>query len=105
MTEELRPELEGLKARLDKTLDEVRAEAAAKRHAKGYRTARENLADLVDEGSFTEYGQLAVAAQRNRREYEDLQLNTAADAVITGIGTASSTDSSTVQRPSPESST
>ena len=87
MTDELRPELAGLKARLDKTLDEVRAEAAAKRHTKGYRTARENLADLVDEGSFTEYGQLAVAAQRNRREYEDLQRNTAADAVITGIGT------------------
>jgi len=87
VSDDLRPELAGLNERLDKTLDEVRAEAAAKRHAKGYRTARENLADLVDEGSFTEYGQLAVAAQRNRRDYEDLQTNTAADAVITGVGT------------------
>ena len=41
-----------------------------KRHAKGFRTARENLDDLVDPGSFLEYGQLAVAAQRNRRDYE-----------------------------------
>ncbi|MDX1694488.1 MAG: carboxyl transferase domain-containing protein, partial [Ketobacteraceae bacterium] len=45
------------------------------------------LADLVDPGSFTEYGQLAVAAQRNRRDYEDLQVNTAADGIITGIAT------------------
>lgn len=87
MSEELRPELAALQERLERTLDEQRALAAEKRHARGYRSARENLADLIDEGSFTEYGQLAVAAQRNRREYEDLQLKTAADGVITGIGT------------------
>jgi len=87
MTDELRPELAALQSRLARTGDEERSAAAAKRHAKGYRTARENLADLVDPGSFTEYGQLAVAAQRNRRDYEDLQNNTAADGVITGIGT------------------
>ena len=57
------------------------------RHAKGYRTARENLADLVDADSFVEYGQLAVAAQRKRRDYEDLQISTAADGVITGVAT------------------
>ena len=87
MSDELRPELAALKERLDKTLDEVRIEAAEKRHAKGYRTARENLEDLVDAGSFVEYGQLAVAAQRSRRELEDLQQNTAADGVITGTAT------------------
>ena len=87
MSDELRPELAALKERLDKTLDEVRVEAAEKRHAKGYRTARENLEDLVDAGSFVEYGQLAVAAQRSRRELEDLQQNTAADGVITGTAT------------------
>ncbi|MBU2550423.1 MAG: biotin carboxylase [Proteobacteria bacterium] len=87
MTDDTRPELAALKARLARTLDEVRKDAAAKRHAMGYRTARENLADLVDPGSFTEYGQLAIAAQRNRRDFEDLQINTAADAVITGIAT------------------
>lgn len=87
MSEGKRPELDYVEQRHDRTLDEFRSEAAAKRHAKGYRTARENLEDLVDAGSFTEYGQLAVAAQRNRREYEELQSRTAADGVITGIGT------------------
>jgi acetyl-CoA carboxylase carboxyltransferase component len=87
MSRDVRPDLAAMQARLSRTLDEARAEAAAKRHGKGYRTARENLADLVDPDSFTEYGQLAVAAQRSRRDYEDLQLNTAADGVITGIAT------------------
>ncbi len=87
MSKEVRPELAAAQQRLARTLDEERAAAAEKRHGKGYRTARENLADLVDEGSFTEYGQLAVAAQRNRRDYEDLQRSTAADGVITGVGT------------------
>ncbi len=84
MSDEIRPELAALHERLDKTLDASREEAADKRHAKGYRTARENLDDLVDPGSFVEYGQLAVAAQRSRRDYEDLQQNTPGDGVITG---------------------
>jgi acetyl-CoA carboxylase carboxyltransferase component len=83
----VRPELASLVERLEKTGDGVRREAAERRHRKGYRTARENLEDLVDPDSFVEYGQLAVAAQRSRRDYEDLQTNTAADGVITGIGT------------------
>lgn len=87
MNGEIRPELHALRKRIEQTLDEERAEARDKRHAKGYRTARENVADLVDEGSFQEYGQLAVAAQRSRREYQDLQTNTAADGVITGTCT------------------
>ena len=56
-----------------------------KRHEKGYRTARENLEHLVDTGSFIEYGQLAVAAQRSRRDYEELMTETAADGIITGM--------------------
>lgn len=87
MSEELRPELVALRARLARTGDEQRAESAARRHSKGYRTARENLADLVDADSFVEYGQLAVAAQRSRREIDDLQDKTAADGVITGLAT------------------
>jgi acetyl-CoA carboxylase carboxyltransferase component len=87
VSEEIRPELQALQDRLARTEDGQRQEAAAKRHGKGYRTARENLLDLVDEGSFTEYGQLAVAAQRSRRDYGDLQDKTAADGVITGIAT------------------
>lgn len=87
MSDEQRPELLALNARLERTLDSVREEAAERRHARGYRTARENLADLVDAGSFVEYGQLAVAAQRSRRDYEELQSATAADGIITGLCT------------------
>ena len=69
-----------------KTLDEERNTAREKRHAKGYRTARENLDDLVDEDSFVEYGQLAIAAQKSRRELDELRTETAADGIITGFG-------------------
>ena len=54
------------------TLDEARPDVVAGRHAAGRRTARENIADLVDEGSFVEYGALAVAAQRSTRPLADL---------------------------------
>jgi acetyl-CoA carboxylase carboxyltransferase component len=66
------------------TSDEARPEAVAGRHECGRRTARENLADLVDEGSFVEYGGLAIAAQRARRELEELIARTPADGLIAG---------------------
>lgn len=68
-------------------LDERRPEAVARRRATGQRTARENVADLVDEGSFVEYGPLAIAAQRRRREVQDLIERTPADGMIGGVGT------------------
>jgi acetyl-CoA carboxylase carboxyltransferase component len=68
------------------TLDAARPQAVAKRHALGLRTARENIAHLCDPGSFSEYGALAVAAQRSRRSDDDLQRNTPADGMVTGIG-------------------
>jgi acetyl-CoA carboxylase carboxyltransferase component len=68
-------------------LDASRPDAVQKRHALGLRTARENVANLVDAGSFIEYGALAVAAQTQRRSAADLQANTPADGIITGIGT------------------
>ncbi len=67
--------------------DEARPAAVAARRRKGARTARENLEDLVDPGSFVEYGRAAVAAQRERRPLEDLREQTAADGVITGLAT------------------
>lgn len=79
--------LQRLRERLALTSDEARPEAGERRHAKGFRTARENLDDLVDADSFQEYGQLAVAAQRSRRDYADLQSATAADGIITGTCT------------------
>jgi acetyl-CoA carboxylase carboxyltransferase component len=87
MDDSNRPELAAWRERVARTLDEQRAQARSKRHSKGYRTARENLEDLVDPGSFLEYGQLAVAAQRSRRDYEDLQSSTAGDGIITGTCT------------------
>jgi acetyl-CoA carboxylase carboxyltransferase component len=47
---------------------------------------RENIADLFDQGTFVEYGGFAVAAQRRRRETQDLIDNTPADGLVTGIG-------------------
>jgi acetyl-CoA carboxylase carboxyltransferase component len=81
-----RADLQKLQARLAFTHDAARPEAVAKRHALGLRTARENIADLCDEGSFVEYGALAVAAQSRRRSADDLMRNTPADGMVTGIG-------------------
>jgi len=69
------------------TLDEARPEAVAKRRKTGHRTARENIDDLLDPGSFLEYGALAIAAQKRRRSTEDLIAATPADGLITGVGT------------------
>src|SRR3954466_9142865 len=66
------------------TEDAARPNAVEKRHAAGGRTARENLADLVDPGSFVEYGRFAIAAQRARRELDDLIARTPADGLIGG---------------------
>ena len=82
----VRTDLLRLQQRQALTLDASRPEAMAKRHALGLRSARENIADLCDPGSFVEYGALAVAAQRSRRSEEDLQRNTPADGMVTGIG-------------------
>ena len=65
--------------------DAARADAVSRRHQLGLRTARENIADLCDARSFTEYGALAVAAQRSRRSEDDLMRNTPADGMVTGI--------------------
>ena len=83
----IRPDLAEVVARHRHTLDEARPDAVAKRRKTGHRTARENIDDLVDPGSFLEYGALAIAAQKRRRSTEDLIVNTPADGLITGIGT------------------
>ncbi len=82
----LRGDLSRLLARQALVADARRPEAMAKRHAAGMRSARENMADLCDPGSFTEYGDLAVAAQSRRRSAQDLMANTPADGMVTGIG-------------------
>ena len=82
-----RPELTELRARLHATRDEGRPEAVAKRRKTGQRTTRENIADLVDDGSFIEYGALALAAQRQQRSIDDLVKTSPADGIVCGIGT------------------
>jgi len=83
----IRPDLAEVIARHRFTLDEARPDAVAKRRKTGHRTARENIDDLVDPGSFLEYGALAIAAQKRRRSTDDLIVGTPADGLITGIGT------------------
>src|SRR3954451_23411498 len=66
------------------TEDAARPDAVARRHASGGRTARENVEDLIDPGSWVEYGRFAIAAQRKRRELADLIARTPADGLIAG---------------------
>jgi len=66
--------------------DSSRPEAVAKRHGRGNRTARENVEDLCDPGTFIEYGTTVIAAQRRRRSIEDLIKNTSGDGMVCGLG-------------------
>lgn len=81
-----RPEFTEYQARMALLDDAARPEAVARRHAAGLRTARENIADLLDDGSFQEYGGLAVAAMRSTRDLDDLHQRTQGDGMITGTG-------------------
>jgi acetyl/propionyl-CoA carboxylase alpha subunit/acetyl-CoA carboxylase carboxyltransferase component len=83
----IRADLAELIARHANTLDANRPASVERRRRTNQRTARENIAQLVDAGSFVEYGSLAVAAQRRRRDLDDLIKNTPADGLITGVAT------------------
>jgi len=82
----IRPDLAKVIARHAFTFDENRPEAVAKRRKKNQRTARENINDLCDPGSFIEYGALIHAAQLKRRSLDDLIRRTPADGLISGVG-------------------
>ncbi len=81
-----RGDLEAVRERHAIGLDAARPEAVARRRKRGRRTARENLADLVDEGSYVEYGPLLFAAQERRRSREELIARTPADGLVAGVG-------------------
>lgn len=83
----LRADLQELNQRLAGLTDAQRPDAVARRRKTGQRTARENLADLLDDGSFMEYGGMALAAQRTRRSHAELLTMSPADGLIAGIGT------------------
>ncbi|KAI9024519.1 carbamoyl-phosphate synthase L chain ATP-binding protein [Hyaloraphidium curvatum] len=80
----IRPDLALSIERHEITLDHRRPDAVARRRKLGHRTARENVEDLIDKGSFIEYGPLMVAAQRQRRSFEDLLKQTPADGLVAG---------------------
>jgi len=82
----VRTDLVEVMERHDVVLDHRRPEAVARRRATQQRTARENVADLVDDGTFVEYAPLIVAAQRYRRSLEELFARTPADGLVGGIG-------------------
>jgi acetyl-CoA carboxylase carboxyltransferase component len=84
--EQVRPDLAAVRERHDLGLDAARPEAISQRHAQGRQTARENLAELVDAGTFIEYGPLIFAAQERRRAKDELIARTPADGLVAGIG-------------------
>jgi acetyl-CoA carboxylase carboxyltransferase component len=81
-----RTDLDAVRTRHDLTRDGARSEAVTKRHDAGRRTARENLADLIDDDSFVEYGPLIFAAQERRRPRDELIARTPADGLVAGVG-------------------
>src|SRR3954464_7975051 len=81
----MRDDLAELQRRRALTEDAARPDAVDRRHGRGARTARENLEDLVDAGSFVEYGRFAIAAQRARRDVGELVERTPGDGLIGGI--------------------
>lgn len=81
----IREELAELRELHDAIADKGRPDAVAKRRQRGHRTARENISDLCDPGSFVEYGALAVAAQRSRHSYQELLKLSPADGFIYGL--------------------
>ena len=82
----LRADLQAVRERHAVGLDAARGEAVARRRKRGRRTARENLADLLDEDSYVEYGPLLFAAQEARRSREELIARTPADGLVAGVG-------------------
>ena len=81
---DLRADLAELRRRRALTEDAARPAAVERRHAAAGRTARQNIDDLVDAGSFVEYGRFAIAPQRMRRAVDDLIARTPADGLVAG---------------------
>ena len=85
----IRPDVAEVQHYHQLTRDEARVEATAKRHDAGKRTARENIDDLCDDGSFFEYSPLVTATRYRTDTHEELEervIKTAADAMVMGVG-------------------
>ena len=87
MTDEPAEGLTEVLARRFLTTDDARPDKVGRWHDRGRRTARENVADLVDDGSFVEYGRFVTAAQESRRPLAELVVEAPADGIIGGTAT------------------
>jgi acetyl/propionyl-CoA carboxylase alpha subunit/acetyl-CoA carboxylase carboxyltransferase component len=87
---QIRADLAEAMARHELGYDAARPDAVARRRGTGQRTARENIDDLCDDGTFVEYGPLVIAAQRQRRPVQELISKTPADGLISGVGKVNS---------------
>ena len=83
----IRPDLAEVMERHELGLDAARPDMVERRRKTKQRTARENIEDLCDPGTFVEYGPMVIAAQRRRRTLEDLIKQTPADGLVAGLGT------------------
>ena len=88
----IRPDLAEVLDRHAALLDDARPDAVARRRKTASRTARENIGDLTDPGSFTEYGGLTLAMQRSRRSVDELIRVSPADGFVAGIGTVNASE-------------
>lgn len=87
----IRPDLAEVEQRRALGHDAARPEAVAKRRKTNSRTARENVEDLVDPGSFIEYGAMVIAARRSRTPIDELIRRTPHDGMVGGIGQVNGT--------------
>lgn len=81
----IRPDLNEVLDRRDRTLDAHRPKAVARRRATGQRTARENIEDLCDPDTFVEYGSLVLSGRRRSVPMEQLIEESPADGLIMGL--------------------
>ena len=81
----IRPDLKEVLDRRERALDAGRPKAVARRRATNQRTARENLDDLCDPGTFVEYGSLVLGARRRIAPMEQLIEESPADGLIMGL--------------------
>ncbi|MGE3075586.1 MAG: carboxyl transferase domain-containing protein [Dehalococcoidia bacterium] len=82
----IRPDLALIHERHAITLDAARPDAVARRRKTGQRTARENIDDLCDPGTFAEHGSL-VLTPGTGLPVEEVIKKFPTDGMVTGIGT------------------
>ncbi|MFV0258966.1 MAG: carboxyl transferase domain-containing protein, partial [Acidimicrobiales bacterium] len=81
----IRPDLAQIIERHRVALDGARPEAVAKRRRTGQRTARENVDDLCDDGSFVEHGSL-VLTPGTGLPVDEVIRKFPTDGMISGVG-------------------